>query len=1121
MSRDEKSAILPENMSTSADLHKKISILRPGDHLCCIYETEEEHRALLTPYIRQGLERNEKVIYIVDARTAETVLEYLREDGLDPSSCLDRGQLVLHTVSDAYMREGAFIPDRMISFLRQETDRAVGEGYGALRVTGEMSWALRRLPGSNPLIEYEAKLNTFLTGSRCLALCQYDRRRFSPEILLGVLATHPIAVIGTEVFDNLHFVPPEVFLTHDFSTAILGHWIEGLRIRRLVKSREDALLESEEQLRAIFENSMDGILVTIPEGGILAANPAACAMLGRTEEEIRKAGRNGVVDLSDPRLPVLLEERARTGVCHGELILVRRDGTTFPVEISSRIHKDRNGNPRTAMILHDITGRKKAEETLRARERELNESQRVARIGSWDWDATTDTIWWSDEYCRIYSVDPKLPTPNYIDHLKVYTLESRERLDAAVKRSMQTGETYVLDLELADPAGPTRCICARGEVKRDSRGRVCGLRGTALDITERKQAEEALHQLVVYNRSLIEASFDPLVTIDAAGKITDVNSATERVTGYPRGRLIATDFSEYFTDPEKARAGYQLVFREGAVQDYPLEIRHRDGSVTPVLYNASVYRDESGKVLGVFAAARNISEQIKTYVALRRSEEELRTILRTATDGFWVTDRQGRLLDVNDSVCRNLGYSRDEMLRMSVSDIEAMEKPEEILRVVRRIIERGSDRFEGIHRCKDGSLRNIEINVTYLPPPHDRFYAFLRDITEHMRAEEEKERLQAQLQQAMKMEAVGRLAGGVAHDFNNLLTVINGYSELLIQRLGEDSPMRKDAEEILQAGNRAESLTRQLLLFSQKQVLQPKVIDLNMVVARTGKMLRRLIGENIELRTILGKGLGRVKADEGQVEQILVNLAINARDAMPGGGELTIETANVVPDEIFTRDHPSLVQGPHVLLSVRDTGIGISDEIRHHIFEPFFTTKERGKGTGLGLATVYGIVHQSGGDLDFRSESGKGTTFNVYLPCADGESETLSTVPTEAPRGSESVLVVEDEDSVREIVNRVLSGKGYRVLMASDGNEGLRISREYDGPIDLLLTDMVMPRMGGRELATRLEAERAGMKVLFMSGYTGDAISHQGVLESGLSFIQKPFRTDALLRKVREVLDGK
>jgi PAS domain S-box-containing protein len=509
--------------------------------------------------------------------------------------------------------------------------------------------------------------------------------------------------------------------------------------------------------------------------------------------------------------------------------------------------------------------------------------------------------------------------------------------------------------------------------------------------------------------------------------------------------------------------------------------------------------------------------------ASRESEGRFRSIVDTASDGILIARSSTRkFVEANVAICEMLGYTRDELLRLGVENIHPASDLSFVSEDFNKLsrAEKRTPPLEGVPMMrKDGSVFYADINANPVEFEGEQCLAgIFRDITVRKRAEEEREHLHAQLHQAMKMEAVGRLAGGVAHDFNNLLTVINGYSELLLQRLGENSPMRKDVEEILQAGNQAGALTRQLLVFSRKQVLQPKVIDLNMVVSKTGKMLRRLIGENIEFRTILAEGLGRVKADEGQVEQILLNLAINARDAMPGGGELTIETANVVLGETFAKDHPSLIPGPHVLLSVGDTGSGIPDEIRGHIFEPFFTTKGLGKGTGLGLATVYGIIQQSQGHLGFDTEAGKGTTFRIYLPRVDAESEALSTVPTAAPQGSETVLVVEDEDSVREIINRVLSGKGYRVLMASDGSEGLRVSAEYNGPIDLLLTDLVMPGMGGREFATRLEAGRAGMKVLFMSGYTEDVISHQGLLEAGLSFLQKPFTSGDLLRKVREVL---
>ncbi len=396
------------------------------------------------------------------------------------------------------------------------------------------------------------------------------------------------------------------------------------------------------------------------------------------------------------------------------------------------------------------------------------------------------------------------------------------------------------------------------------------------------------------------------------------------------------------------------------------------------------------------------------------------------------------------------------------------------------------------------------------------------DITERKHAEGEKEKLQEQLRQSQKMETVGRLAGGVAHDFNNLLTVINGYSELLLQKIGKESPMHGELEEIRHAGERAASLTQQLLAFSRKQIIEPKVMDLNSLTADLAKMLIRLIGENIDLRMIHGKNLGLVKVDPGQFEQILVNLAVNGRDAMPDGGTLLVETANVELNEEYCAQRPYQIRpGRYVRLAVSDTGHGMTEETCKKIFEPFFTTKEAGKGTGLGLSMVYGAVKQSGGSIEAYSEVGKGTTFKIYLPMVESDAakpykDERSTV---IPGGTETVLVVEDEEIVRTMCSRILGDLGYKVMQARNGTEAIATAQKYGDRIDLLLTDVVMPGMNGAELATQLVPHYPEVKVLFTSGYTDDAITRHGVLDVGVSFIGKPYTPLALARKVREVLD--
>ena len=496
----------------------------------------------------------------------------------------------------------------------------------------------------------------------------------------------------------------------------------------------------------------------------------------------------------------------------------------------------------------------------------------------------------------------------------------------------------------------------------------------------------------------------------------------------------------------------------------------------------------------------------------------LAAIVEQASEAVIMTDVDGNITYVNPAFERISGYSRREVEGQNPRFLKGGRRDAKFYTELWRTITSGgvwSGHF--INKRKDGTLFEEEGSIF---PVRDHagqivsYVAIKRDVTQEVRLKE-------QLLQAQKMESVGRLAGGIAHDFNNLLTVILGYAELAAGRLKPEDPSRLELSEIDKAAQRAADLTRQLLAFSRKQVLELRVIDLNRVVSHTHKMLRRLIGEDIDLVMSLKERLGSVKADTGQIEQVLLNLVVNSRDAMPKGGKLTIETSEVELDESYSTFHFDVPPGRYVVLAVSDTGTGMDAETLSHVFEPFFTTKEAGKGTGLGLSTVYGVVKQSGGHVTVYSEPGVGTTFKIYLPRVEDAPEMNrgSSAHAALAGGTETVLVVEDDEAIRRLTCRALEAQGYTVLSAAGAREAIRLCEEHAGEIHLMLTDVVMPGMSGRELARSAAALRPLVKVLFMSGYTDNVIVHHGVLDAGTAFLQKPFTPRSLAQKVREVLD--
>ncbi len=692
----------------------------------------------------------------------------------------------------------------------------------------------------------------------------------------------------------------------------------------------------------------------------------------------------------------------------------------------------------------------------------------------------------------------------------------------------------------------------------DGDGHILGFLGIQRDITERKRNEallagqkrvlemigrgEALRETLTALLQVVEAqSADmpcSICLLDADGTHLRHGAAPSLPADYTRAL-------DGFANGGSAGSYGAAAFRGEAVfvEDIasgPLWVEHRELALRHGLracWSTPIF-DVERRVLGSFAmysrrpalpsaqhlrliematqtAAIAIS-RLEAEAALRKSEARYRTLFDRNLAGVYRATPAGRILECNDAFARIFGYgSRDDLLGTSPVALyptpAAREAFVEVLETERIVL---NHEFEG--RGRDGQTVWLLENAHLVAEPGagEVIEGTLVDVTAH-------KTLEAQLQQAHKLEAIGQLAGGVAHDFNNILGVILGYGTLALRDLGSEHPVHSRIDQMLKAAERAARLTRQLLAFSRKQVMQPKLLDINRIVAETHKMLSRLIGEHIAIVVRPAPGLGTVNADPGQIEQIILNLALNARDAMPKGGSLTLETANVDLDEDYCAAHRPATPGRYVMLAISDTGVGMDAETQDRIFEPFFTTKPEGEGTGLGLATVYGIVKQSGGYIWVYSEPGRGTTFKVYLARVDEPADNALAAgpPAERSRGNETILLVEDTAPLREVTREMLEESGYTVLLASDGEQALARASEREGPIHLLLTDVVMPKLGGGDLAERLSALRPAMRVLYMSGHTSAAISHHGVFHEGVRLLEKPFNSDELARALRETLD--
>jgi PAS domain S-box-containing protein len=856
-------------------------------------------------------------------------------------------------------------------------------------------------------------------------------------------------------------------------------------------------------------------LIADPDWRWSTVNPQACELLGYTEQELL---RLSVIDVVAPEdlaaQPLRLDALRDHQRVRSERLLLRKDGRRVPTEISSRILPD----GRFQAIVRDISERKAADAALRRGREWLELAHSAGGIGVWEWDLQADRAIWSDSYYQLLGLEPG-PEANYalwLERVHPDDLALVEGNFAAV----QAGGRFTTDYRIVRPDGQVRWHYNVGTSSLDADGRPHRITGMSVDVTERKLAEAALRESEERYRSLIDNATDLIYCHDLNGRFLSLNRAGEEITGYTQAELLQLTLLDLvapeYWDLLRQRARNRID--EGNTQrtTCELELLARDGRRVPVEISSAAII-QNGQIVALQGIARDTSARRAAEAALRASEARFRAICEASPIGMFLTDAGGDSLYSNPAMLQQIGLSADRAL--GTAWLEVVHPDDRaVIRSAWSTAVRERCGFEINQRVlrEEGAIAQLVIRVAPVWEGAELlgFVGCSLDVTERASLEE-------QLRQAQKMEAVGRLAGGVAHDFNNMLAVINGYSDLCLTHLEPSHPLGDSLQEIKKAGERAATLTRQLLAFSRKQMLRPEILDLNQVVSDMHTMLSRLIGEDVLLGTRLAGDLDRISADPGQIEQVILNLAVNARDAMPRGGRLTLVTHNVQLDTAAVRRHAGQPPGPYVLLEVSDTGCGMPPEVQARIFEPFFTTKGLGEGTGLGLATVYGIVTQSGGHLEVESTPEVGSTFRIYLPraAAGAVAEPQPPAATEVPRGTETILLVEDEGMVRTLVRTVLEGCGYHVLEAANTEELERIREQHRDLIDLLLTDVVMPGRSGPEVAELLRRDYPELRVLFMSGYTDDAVIRHGVSTAEAAFIQKPFSPLALAQKVRELLN--
>ena len=935
--------------------------------------------------------------------------------------------------------------------------------------------------------------------------------------------------------------------------ALVGVTFGLLRSRAAAKQ----LHRNEENLRVTLDSIGDAVIATDMTGSVTRMNPVAERLTGWTLAQARgkplEACFHIVNTITGQATSNPVERVLRQGKIVGlanHTQLNSRDGCKYQIADSAApIRKDDDSLDGVVLVFRDVTEDYRMQQDLKQAHRELKESetrlreaQGMACLGYWWWNVKTGEVAWSEEVYRIFHLDPATFTPHIDSILELSPWpEEHQRDKELIQKAMVSREQGTYEQRFLRPDGSTGHYFSTFQGIYDDDGNLTAMKGTVQDITERKRSEEQLR--ASEQRMELALQGADLGTWDWNILTGDV-SFDQRwagMLGYKVDELephMSTWEKLVHPDDMPDIKRSLDAHLKGRTDSYETEhrLRHKSGEWVWVLDKGRVFeRDDEGNPLRACGTHLNITERKRAEEALRESNRLLETIVANLP-GFVYrcnNDREWTMVYLRGRVRECTGYGAEDFIdnrTLTFSEIICEKHRERLWELWQeKLKEKAPMQAEYTIRTRDGSIKWVWEQGRGVFDDTGELLAlegFICDITDRKQAEMEREALEAQLRQSQKLEAVGLLAGGVAHDFNNMLTSILGNVELSMDAIrkssASDAPnILSNLEQIELASLRASSLTRQLLTFSRRDIVQPKALNLNNILGDLGGMLRRLITENIRLELSIEPNLNSVHADAGQIEQVIVNLVVNAVHAMPDGGHLTLKTRNVDLDEKYFREHAEGEPGSFVQLSVSDTGFGMKPETIERIFEPFFTTKPVDKGTGLGLATVHGIVKRAGGHIFVHSEPGQGSIFTVYLPALAISAEPHAPMkrPKASPPATETILLCEDDDSVRELIARSLESAGYRVLSAGCGLECLEAAQKYDGTIHLLITDVIMPDMNGNTLSEMLHASRPAMLTLFISGYTSNVIAHHGVLDEGVEFLEKPFTRGELLDKVRAVLD--